>query len=354
MTMNIQYEGRELVDIRQMVRNELESAKNSLNEVNNLLEQSQRDMDQLSQRNAAISSHLSQVQTQADLIPISDIRAAYTAAMDAQQRLFVMRGRMDKLTSEKALYEKWVNLLTQINRAFTAGFTVGGAESGSLLDKLIQAQETERERLSHQMHDGPAQILSNFIIQAEIAARTLDTDVKAAKEELENLKQGAAKAFQDIRTYIFELRPMMLDDLGLGPTMRRYAVSFGDQTKTDVQIVIRGDEERRYSKTQEIVMFRSIQELMSNAAFHNSENRQQLQIHIELILDDDEMQVTVKDNGKGFNYIEEEVNSTGFGLKLIRERIEMLNGTLGVQTAPTQGCEVTISIPVESQLFDPE
>lgn len=352
MTMNIQYEGRELVDVRQMVRNELDTAKKSLSEVNNLLEQSQRDMDQLTQRNAAITSHLSQVQTQADLIPISDIRAAYTAAMDAQQRLFVMRGRMDKLTSEKTLYEKWVTILTQINNAFAAGLNVGGGESGTLLDKLIQAQETERERLSHQMHDGPAQMLSNFIIQAEIAARTLDLDVNEAKEELEGLKQSAAKAFQDIRTYIFELRPMMLDDLGLGPTMRRYAASFGDQTNTEVQIVLRGDEDRRYSKTQEIVMFRSIQELMSNAAFHNSEQRQQLQINIELILDDESMQVTVKDNGKGFTYSEDEVGASGFGLKLMRERIEMLNGTLSVRTAPTKGCEVTLSIPIESALFE--
>jgi two-component system sensor histidine kinase DegS len=350
--MNIQYEGRELVDIRQMVRNELDSAKKSLSEVNNLLEQSQRDMDQLTQRNAAITSHLSQVQTQADLIPISDIRAAYTAAMDAQQRLFVMRGRMDKLTSEKTLYEKWVNVLTQINTTFAAGLNINGGESGTLLDKLIQAQETERERLSHQMHDGPAQMLSNFIIQAEIAARTLDLDANEAKEELENLKQSAAKTFQDIRTYIFELRPMMLDDLGLGPTMRRYAASFGDQTNTDVQIVIRGDDDRRYSKTQEIVIFRSIQELMSNAAFHNSEQRQQLQINIELILNDDSIQVAVKDNGKGFTYNEDEVSSSGFGLKLMRERIEMLNGTLSVRTAPTQGCEVTFSIPTESALFE--
>lgn len=349
MTMNIQYEGKELVDVRQMVRNELDSAKKSLSEVNNLLEQSQRDMDLLTQRNAAITSHLSQVQTQADLIPISDIRAAYTAAMDAQQRLFVMRGRMEKLSSEKSMYEKWVNTLTQINSSFAAGFNVDGGESGTLLDKLIQAQETERERLSHQMHDGPAQILSNFIIQAEIAARTLDLDVNEAKDELESLKQSAAKAFQDVRTFIFELRPMMLDDLGLGPTMRRYSASFGDQTNTEVQIVVRGDEDRRYGKTQEIVMFRAIQELMSNAAFHNTDQRQQVQVNIELILDDDNVRVSVKDNGKGFNYSEEEISSSGFGLKLMRERIEMLNGTLDVNTAPTQGCEVTLSIPAESK-----
>jgi len=345
MTMNIQYEGRELVDIKQMVRNELDQAQKALDEVNMMIEQSQREIELLTQRNAAITSHLSQVQTQVDFIPPSDIRSAYTAAMDAQQRLLVMRGRMDKLASDKVIYEKLVSVLTQINNAFETGFNGSTGESGTILDKLIQAQEAERERLSHQMHDGPAQILSNFIIQAEIAARTLEVDAKQARQELENLKQSAAKAFQDIRTYIFELRPMMLDDLGLSPTMKRYVASFADQTGIDTQIVVYGDEERRYPKTQEIVIFRAIQELMSNSVLHNTDQRLQMQIKIELTLDDQGLQVGIKDNGKGFNYEEASRNSSGYGLKLIRERVEMLQGTMEVKTAPSRGCTVTINIP---------
>ena len=345
MTMNIQYEGRELVDIKQMVRNELDQAVKALAEVNMMIEQSQREIELLSQRNAAITSHLSQVQTQADYMPPADIRSAYTAAMDAQQRLLVMRGRMEKLAGDKIVYEKLVTILTQINDGFQAGFNGSTGESGTILDKLIQAQEAERERLSHQMHDGPAQILSNFIIHAEIAARTLDVDPKQARQELENLKQSAAKAFQEIRTYIFELRPMMLDDLGLSPTMKRYVASFADQTGIDTQIVVYGDEDRRYSKTQEIVIFRAIQELMSNSMLHNPDQRLQMQIKIELTSDDQGLQVSIKDNGKGFNYDEVNRNSSGYGLKLIRERVEMLQGTMDIKTAPSRGCTVTINIP---------
>lgn len=345
MTINIQYEGRELVDIKQMVRTELDQAQKALEEVNMMIEQSQREIELLTQRNAAITSHLSQVQSQADFIPPNDIRSAYTAAMDAQQRLLVMRGRIDKLAGDKIIYEKLVSILTQINEAFDAGLNGAPGESSTILDKLIQAQEAERERLSHQMHDGPAQILSNFIIQAEIAARTLEVDVQQAKQELENLEQSAAKAFKDIRTYIFELRPMMLDDLGLSPTMKRYVASFADQTGIDTQIIVYGDEDRRFPKTQEIVIFRAIQELMSNAVLHNTDQRMQMQIKIELTLDDQGLQVSVKDNGKGFNYDKASRNSSGYGLKLIRERVEMLQGTMDIKTAPSRGCTVTINLP---------
>ena len=101
---------------------------------------------------------------------------------------------------------------------------------------MINAQEAERQRLSRQMHDGPAQALSNFIVQTEIANRLLDIDAKRAKEELDNLKNSAMNTFKEVRTFIFELRPMMLDDLGLFPTVRRYVDNFKEQTGAEVNL----------------------------------------------------------------------------------------------------------------------
>ena len=323
------------VDIHQLIRAELDQAQRALDEVNMMLEQSQREVDIITQRNAAINSHLSQVQTQADLIPSADIRAAYTAAMDAQQRLLVMRGRIEKLNGDKVLYDRIVKVLSQLNEAMALENNSGLGDSTSLLDNLTKAKE------------GPAQALSNFIIQAEIASRTLDIDAEQAKVELENLKKSATKTFQNIRTFIFELRPMILDDLGLGPTMRRYAASFEEQTGIDVQLMIHGNDEKRLAKTQEIVIFRAIQELMSNAAFHNSDQTVPVEIKVTLELDDDMIEVTVSDNGKGFYYNENEVDeSKGFGLNVIRERVEMLNGTMMIETAPTRGCLVNLTIPI--------
>ena len=101
---------------------------------------------------------------------------------------------------------------------------------------IINAQEAERQRLSRQMHDGPAQAMSNFILQTEIAMRLLDVDAAQAKEELGNLKAAAMGTFQKVRNFIFELRPMMLDDLGLVPTVRKYVDAFKDQTGLDISL----------------------------------------------------------------------------------------------------------------------
>ena len=203
---------------------------------------------------------------------------------------------------------------------------------------LVNAQEAERQRLSRQMHDGPAQALSNFILQTEIAMRLLDVDPTQARDELGNLKMSAMGTFQKVRNFIFELRPMMLDDLGLIPTIRRYADTFKEQTGLDVNVTISGNE-RRLESYLEVMVFRALQELLGNAARHS----QATILKINVDLSDDLIRVSVDDNGKGFDI--DSVQGQNLGLKLIRERTEMLGGTFEVDSAMGKGTRVMFSLP---------
>src|SRR5512138_187887 len=90
---------------------ELEETEKALREVTLMIEQSQGEVAKLSQRNAAITAHLQQVQNQFDKVPVQDIRNAYDSALDAQQRLFVMRGQLEKLQSEKSHLERFKSSL---------------------------------------------------------------------------------------------------------------------------------------------------------------------------------------------------------------------------------------------------
>ena len=205
---------------------ELAETQKALREITLMIEQSQGELTKLTQRNAAITTHLQQVQGKVEQMAPREIRMAYDAALDAQQRLFVMRGQLDKLQSERTHLEKYKNLLQQSGNAAAAAptGTAGSATNKNPLgeiEMIVNAQEAERQRLSRQMHDGPAQAMSNFILQTEIAMRLLDADPAQAKEELASLKSSALSTFQKVRNFIFELRPMMLDDLGLIPTVRK-------------------------------------------------------------------------------------------------------------------------------------
>src|SRR3989304_5667127 len=245
---------------------ELEETVKTLREITLMIEQSQGEVSKLSQRNAAITTHLQQVQNQLDRMPAQEIRNAYDSALDAQQRLFVMRGQLEKLQSEKAHLDRFKSPLERA-RATSAGSLASAAAGGAKnplasVEMLVNAQETERQRLSRQMHAGPAQALSNFILQTEIAMRLFEVDQEQARQELNTLKESASHTFQKVRDFIFDLRPMMLDDLGLVPTIQRYADHLAEKLGIDVTVSVSGSE-RRLEPTLEVVVFRAIQELLS-------------------------------------------------------------------------------------------
>ena len=325
---------------------ELEETEKALREVTLMIEQSQGEVMKLSQRNAAITSHLQQLQNQFDQMPPQEIRNVYDSALDAQQRLFVMRGQLEKLQNEKSHLERFKSTLERARVVSSSGSavaaTAGSRGSLASVEMLVNAQETERQRLSRQMHDGPAQALSNFILQTEIAMRLMDIDTGQARDELNSLKASAMGTFQKVRNFIFELRPMMLDDLGLAPTVRRYADAFKEQAGLDINVTITGHE-RRLEPYLEVMLFRAVQELLGNAARHS----QAALVKVVLDLGEDRIRVSVDDNGRGFDP-DSVQQSNSLGLKLIQERTEMLGGSFEVDSAVGKGARILFAVPARS------
>ncbi|MCC7130794.1 MAG: hypothetical protein B6D39_02670 [Anaerolineae bacterium UTCFX2] len=331
--------------LKEQIRTDLEQRKRDLKEISLMLEQSQIEMNKLTQRNASITAHLQQVQSQFETMPREDIRMAYNSALDAQQRLFVMRGQVEKLQSDQNHLSEHITLMERIHDAMEGGLIGGpsGRGDGSAakeVEMLIQAQEGERLRLSRQMHDGPAQALSNFILQTEIAMRLFDLDAVKAKAELENLKLAATSTFQKVRDYIFELRPMMLDDLGLVPTLKRYVDIVRDETRIDVRLLLTG-KERRLEAYQEVMIFRAIQELLYNTTRHAQANSAKVQLDIG----ESAVKVVVDDDGRGYDTAIIDQGG-GMGLKVIRDRVEMMGGKVEIDSVIGQGSRAIFELPI--------
>jgi two-component system, NarL family, sensor histidine kinase DegS len=324
------------------VQAELADTQRALREVTLMIEQSQSELSKLTQRNAAITSHLQQAQSQIQQSSPQEIKMAYDSALDAQQRLFVMHGQLEKLQSDKMHLEKYKKLLDRGNAPVDIASgepTAGGKDPLSSIEMIVNAQEAERQRLSRQMHDGPAQAMSNFILQTEIAMRLLDVDPAQAKEELGSLKNAAMTTFQKVRNFIFELRPMMLDDLGLIPTIRKYMDAFKEQTGMEVNLNVTGTE-RRLEPYLEIMTFRAIQELLGNAARHS----QAANIKMHVDMGTEYVRVSVDDNGKGFDPVAVR-SGNSLGLKLIQERTEMLGGSFEIDSSVGKGARIVFSVP---------
>ena len=325
-----------------------DQAQRELKEIDLLIQQTTGEVERLAQRNTQATNRLRQIEAAMDTVPREDIQEAYTTVLDTQQRLFTMRGQLEKLQSDQRNLTRQLDLLRNtLELTAHTGYEPAAPEKGDsaqpLVVRIIEAQERERFRLSQQMHDGPAQALTNLILQAEICERLFDIDTERARTELGNLKTGVAATFQVVKGLILNLRPMMLDDLGLAPTLRRYVDSFSDNSGVNTNLVITG-KERRMESHKEVTVFRLIQELLNNAVEYGRANN----VQINLDMGENLIRVSVEDNGSGFELTDafNSPDADRLGLATMRERIEMLGGQIHFSSSIGRGTKIGFELPV--------
>lgn len=330
-------------------RKEYQQVQRELKEVDMLIQQTASEVDRLAQRSTQAATHLQHIEAHFETVPRQDLRQAYQALVESQQRLFTMRGQLEKLQSDQRHLQQYARLLQRILESCPEADQPqerpgASAEGTPAVVRAIEAQERERQILARQMHDGPAQALTNLVLQAEICERLFETNPEQARAELAHLKATVVATFQRVRTFISNLRPMMLDDLGLIPTLRRYGEEFGEEGGLRVNLTITG-RERRFAPYKEVTVFRVIQELLINAREVSRATRAQVSVD----LGEDRLRVSVEDDGSGF-----EMSALGrgsavaekMGLDTLRERIEMLGGQFQLESTPGKGTRVIIELPL--------
>lgn len=331
--------------------------RDKLAELKIQIDQTQLVVDREQQRNADIATELRTIQDNIETVPRQDIRNKYDEALEARFRLTTMRGQLEKfqatrenLESIQALLSQLLNRMQGIDALPTANASSEAAAGGATFNivRIIQAQEEERQRLARQMHDGPAQSLTNFILQTEICQRLFDRNPARAAEELNTLKNVASITFQKVRDFIFDLRPMMLDDLGVVPTVRRYVDSFREKNDIDVKLDIIG-EERRLQTHREVMIFRGIQELMGHARDYANAT----EMEIRLDISGDRIKIAVEDNGRGFDAEAAFSGEESFhdprvqNLITLREKFELVGGSVSVYSSESEGTQVRMELPAE-------
>lgn len=216
--------------------------------------------------------------------------------------------------------------------------------------RIISAQEQERQRLARDIHDGPAQSLSNIVLKCELCEKLLDRNPGKAREQINELKQLVKSSLQEIRRIIFDLRPMSLDDLGLVPTLQRYVATFIEETGIEVTLEVYDLDEVTVDKVVEVAVFRIIQEALNNIKKHSKATR----AHIKLYIKDGFLMGRIVDNGIGFDKVKVEeqrranIHESGFGIYGMRQRAELLKGKLCIQSQEGKGTTVLLQIPVNS------
>lgn len=332
---------------------EVEQLRIELREIEVLIRQTTNEIERQSSKQAESSSRLRQVEANYESYTREDVRQAYANERDAQLKLLLMRSQLEQFQAKHRQLDRYIQQLRKLhdlssriaeNAAGEQGETSPGhvTSDHEAVIQTIEAQESERQRLAQQMHDGPAQSLTNLILQAEIVERLFDAEPARARTELGQLKTSANVTFQRVREFIFALRPMMLDDLGLLPTVRRYTQQFETVNKLPVTLALNGD--RALAPYIEVTIFRSVQELLNNVAKHASASR----VQVTLDLNAEPTVVIVEDDGSGFDAAQVLARARergSSGLVTLEKRVEMLGGNINYQSATGRGARVRVLIP---------
>ncbi|GAB4272099.1 MAG: hypothetical protein Kow0029_10420 [Candidatus Rifleibacteriota bacterium] len=228
----------------------------------------------------------------------------------------------------------------RVNEIFLAYNSTDNSANG-----IIMAQEEERRRISREIHDGPAQTLASLTMKIDYC---IEQQEKGAiiTSELNELKDSVIRSLKDIRRFIFDLRPMALDDLGLVPTLEQFISGFKKRTGVPVYVNIEG-ERISLNPDTELAVFRVIQEAANNAIKHADP----LSVHIFVKYDEKKsrLSVAVKDDGVGFN-LEEIRKNYGtlkkLGLKSMEERVRLSGGEFQIVTEKGSGTVVSFWVPI--------
>ncbi|HKZ51269.1 MAG TPA: HAMP domain-containing protein, partial [Dehalococcoidia bacterium] len=218
------------------------------------------------------------------------------------------------------------------------------AARGELLKKVIRAQEEERRRIARELHDETSQALTALAVGMETAALAPEAEKGGVQQKLTELKELAVETLVDIHRLIYDLRPSVLDDLGLVAGLRWYADSRLQPAGVRARVLVTG-EEKRLPAEVESALFRIGQEAISNAARHAHATN----VLVSLDFQDSRITLEVEDDGTGFDVAAVTGSAAprpGWGILGMQERAVLLEGTLDVVSEPGAGTQVTASIPL--------
>lgn len=349
----------EIFNISEEAREEHEQLIMELKKTRDNVIEHINDGDKLEQRVRLCRRKLSHVSKEFHRYSENDIRKVYEKTHELQTKLAILR-QDEKTLREKrdelerriisldqmikraeGLAGKIIVILNYLNEDFqdVNDMIEEAKEKQEFGLKIIEAQEEERKKISREIHDGPAQMLANILLRSELVDRAFrDDNPDMALTEIKSVRKMIRSSLYEVRRIIYDLRPMALDDLGLLPTIKRYITTISEYNDIEIEFTSIGKDERLNSK-YEVAFFRLLQEALQNAIKHADPSN----IQVKFEITDRYVSMSIKDDGDGFDPNQRKDES--FGIIGMRERVEMFEGELKIDSKIGEGTRIYISVP---------
>jgi two-component system sensor histidine kinase DegS len=282
----------------------------------------------------------------------SAAEAAEAGAADAHVR--ELRRTVERVTTDLGMHQQELAKLELAARTLESTWLFLERGDSSLLDgaaagglpteermRIVEAQEAERSRLAQEVHDGPARALSNAIFQAEYIERVLDSDPPQARAELQQLRDVLRRELADVRTFISQLRPPIIDEVGLDGALRDAVASAAVMAGIPIDVELEGSSDGMPDAAKTVAL-RIVGEALENVRKHAAATS----AAVRTSRDGPDWTLEVRDDGRGFDVGALAARGRrNFGLQFMRERADLVGARFEVRSRPDGGTVVRLAIP---------
>jgi len=285
------------------------------------------------------------------LVRLGNCRTTHEGLLAEMSAMQSKRGEFNHevqiLQDKIALLESYVERagVEQGEPKSTSGSGVS-RKSGYRRPSIIMAQEMERNRIARELHDGPAQLMANIVLRADICRRHINSDPEKCDLELKTIKELVNESLNEIRRFIFDLRPMTLADLGLATTVKRYIQNTKTGWRANIEFIPVG-EEVELDPDLALTVFRICQEALNNSKKHSEATN----VWVTLAYESDAVRLIVDDNGVGFTpeYVNQDRPTPPLGLVSMQERAEVVGATIEIESTENKGTRVELVVPIRDE-----
>ena len=218
--------------------------------------------------------------------------------------------------------------------------------------RMMEIHEETRKKLARDLHDGPTQSIAAIAMRVNFARRLMERDPRATANELFKIEELARRTTKEIRQMLFTLRPLILESSGLVSAIEQLAVKMKEAHNQDVVFEADEDVVEGLSVKKQGLIFSIIEEAVNNARKH----AQSEQIQVKMWRQEEILTVVIEDNGIGFDLekvVSQYEQGESLGLINLRERAELVNGLLSIDTSPGEGTRITLSVPLTEKAAEP-
>jgi len=263
------------------------------------------------------------------LTPLTRLQSGVDGVRNGNLTTRVRTGRLDD--------EQFVRLIETFNQML-ATIAENTQELRKLSQRIIEAQEEERQRVARELHDQSGQSLTTMLVRLRLLERS--EDAAQARLHVQELRKLTAQALEEIRRIALELRPKILEDLGLCEALAWRADELNASAAVRASLQTSGMD-HRLSRELELALYRVAQEALTNIARHSQAKTAQVSLRQVA----GRVTLSIVDDGAGFDAEAVLAHPSGLGLAGMRERLALVGGSLQVQSTPGQGTVLIASAP---------